>query len=245
MSAIVQAEKALIEGDLGRLTADERLAYYREVCSSLGLNPLTRPFDYIRLNNKLVLYAKRDCADQLRRLHNITLEVVSRSIEDGVLTVHVRASMPAGADSQRRSDEDFGAVSVTGLKGEAMANAVLKAVTKAKRRVTLSLCGLGFLDETEVESIQAAEQPQQEALPAPKRRPTIAEGVAAYERKLAAEGLCESGELGQHLVELLGGEEGLGPDIAGWPPEAADAVRAACRQFAEGARKAKAAGQPA
>jgi hypothetical protein len=36
------------------------------------------------------------------------------------------------------------------------ANAIMKAVTKAKRRVTLSICGLGFLDETEVETIPEA-----------------------------------------------------------------------------------------
>jgi len=35
-------------------------------------------------------------------------------------------------------------------------NAVMKAVTKAKRRLTLSLCGLGWLDETEVDSIPEA-----------------------------------------------------------------------------------------
>ena len=45
------------------------------------------------------------------------------------------------------------------LKGEAHANAVLKAVTKAKRRVTLSICGLGWLDETEVESIPDVQLP--------------------------------------------------------------------------------------
>jgi len=32
----------------------------------------------------------------------------------------------------------------------------MKAVTKAKRRLTLSLCGLGWLDETEIETIPDA-----------------------------------------------------------------------------------------
>jgi hypothetical protein len=36
-------------------------------------------------------------------------------------------------------------------------NALMKAVTKAKRRVTLSICGLGMLDETEVETIPDVE----------------------------------------------------------------------------------------
>jgi hypothetical protein len=32
----------------------------------------------------------------------------------------------------------------------------MKAETKAKRRVTLSICGLGFLDESELESVRGA-----------------------------------------------------------------------------------------
>jgi len=36
------------------------------------------------------------------------------------------------------------------LKGDALANTLMKCETKAKRRVTLSLAGLGWLDETEL-----------------------------------------------------------------------------------------------
>jgi hypothetical protein len=43
-----------------------------------------------------------------------------------------------------------------GLAGEAYANAIKRAVTQAKRRVTLSICGLGMLDETEVDSVPEA-----------------------------------------------------------------------------------------
>jgi len=42
------------------------------------------------------------------------------------------------------------------LQGESLANALMKAETKAKRRVTLSICGLGMLDETEIGSIPTA-----------------------------------------------------------------------------------------
>jgi hypothetical protein len=41
------------------------------------------------------------------------------------------------------------AVAIGALKGDALANAPMKAETKSKRRVTLSLAGLGWLDETE------------------------------------------------------------------------------------------------
>jgi hypothetical protein len=55
-----------------------------------------------------------------------------------------------------------GAVSLVGLRGEALANAIMKAETKAKRRATLSICGLGFLDETEIETIpDARSEPSQ------------------------------------------------------------------------------------
>jgi hypothetical protein len=42
------------------------------------------------------------------------------------------------------------------LKGDALANALMRAETKAKRRVTLSLAGLGWLDETEIVTIPGA-----------------------------------------------------------------------------------------
>jgi hypothetical protein len=59
-------EQVLIGGDLAQLTEAQRLAYYRAVCQSLGLNPLSKPFEYLWLNGKLRLYALCDCADQLR-----------------------------------------------------------------------------------------------------------------------------------------------------------------------------------
>lgn len=145
-------ELALIEGDLSRLTAEERLLYYNRVCESLGLNPLTRPFEYLRLNGRLILYARRNCTDQLRNLHGISITIVEREFSGGLYIVAARATTPSG-----RTDEAIGVASVEGLKGEALANALMKTETKAKRRVTLSICGLGWLDETEVQSIPGAQ----------------------------------------------------------------------------------------
>jgi hypothetical protein len=62
----------------------------------------------------------------------------------------------ARATTPIRQDESIGAVNIAGLKGDVRANAMMKAETKAKRRVTLSICGLGMLDETEVDSIPGA-----------------------------------------------------------------------------------------
>lgn len=167
-------EKVLISGDLAPLTPEQRVTYYNRVCESLGLNPLTKPFDYIKLNGKLTLYARKDCTDQLRARDDISVRIVDRSIIDGVYVVTARAS-----DANGRTDESTGAVPLVRedgtwsgpshdrqfqpngqyipLKPEDKANAYMKAETKAKRRVTLSFCGLGMLDESEIPSIPGAQ----------------------------------------------------------------------------------------
>lgn len=159
MTALVQTavspgeimESVIVRGDLAKLQPEERAKYYSTVCQSIGLNPLTKPFEYITLNGKLTLYARKDATDQLRSLRGVSVVIVSRERVEDVYVVTARATTTDG-----RSDESIGAVAIGNAKGEALANALMKAETKAKRRVTLSICGLGMLDETEVESIPAA-----------------------------------------------------------------------------------------
>jgi len=139
------------KGDLARLSPEQRVAYYLRTCQSLGLNPLTKPFDYIQLNGKLTLYATKGATDQLRAAHGISIRVVSQEVDGDVLVVTVE-----GTDGTGRTDTEIGAVSVGGLRGDALANARMKALTKAKRRLTLSMSGLGLLDETEIETIPTA-----------------------------------------------------------------------------------------
>jgi len=145
-------EEIVVGGDLARLSPEQRLTYYQRVCESMGLNPLTQPFQYIRLNGRLTLYATRAAADQLRKLHGVS--ITNMDVDSGGDMAVVTCT---GSDQGGRSDTDVGVVPLKGLSGDARANAVLKAVTKAKRRLTLSLCGLGWLDETEVETIPDAQ----------------------------------------------------------------------------------------
>jgi hypothetical protein len=171
-------EQVLIRGDLDGLTHEERARYYTRVCQSLGLNPLTQPFDYIRLNGKLKLYALKGCTDQLRQIRGVSAYVVTQREADGLYSVHVRVR-----DMHGREDEDFGVVTLP-KEGDARANAIMKAITKAKRRATLSLCGLGMLDETELETIpesakRAAPTKPRTVMPAPKTR--LLEKVSAAE----------------------------------------------------------------
>ena len=170
-------EQVLVMGDLARLTPEQRNVYYKSVCESVGLNPLTRPFEYITLNGKLTLYARKDCTDQLRKLHGVSIRIASRETVDGVVIITAQAT-----DKSGRIDESTGAVASGNLRGEALANTWMKAETKAKRRVTLSLCGLGFVDESEIESIPNARIG--EPMPAPTRGADrlLAEPVAQPQR---------------------------------------------------------------
>ena len=145
-------EQVLVKGDLAKLSSDERNSYYRAVCQSVGLNPLTKPFEYIVLNGKMRLYALKDCTDQLRSLHKISVTEMAESERDGVYIVKSKVQNAEG-----RTDMAIGAVNIAGLKGEALANAMMKTETKSKRRATLSICGLGMLDESEVEDIPRAQ----------------------------------------------------------------------------------------
>jgi hypothetical protein len=146
-------DDVIARGDLKNLTPQQRVVHYHRVCDSLGLNPATQPFQYITLNGKLQLYARKDATDQLRKINGVSLAVVSQVLDrDGLFTVTARAT-----DKTGRTDEDIGVVALAGLRGETASNTRMKAVTKAKRRVTLSICGLGFSDESEIESIPGAE----------------------------------------------------------------------------------------
>jgi hypothetical protein len=158
-------ERVIAAGDLAKLSAADRNTFYLQTCHSLGLNPLTRPFEYIELNRKLTLYARKDATDQLRSLRGVSVQITSREHINDLYIVTARASLPDG-----RCDEEIGAVPIKGLSGDALANALMKASTKAKRRVTLSICGLGFLDESELETIQELHQ-QEHVAPSPLPEP--------------------------------------------------------------------------
>jgi len=144
-------ESVIVKGDLSKLSPDERARYYSEVCISIGVNPLTKPFDYLSLSGKLVLYATKTATDQLRTVKGVSIFKVDAETVGDLRIVHAYAR-----DASGREDMDIGAVNIKGLQGEALANAYMKALTKAKRRVTLSIAGLGWLDESEVESIRDA-----------------------------------------------------------------------------------------
>jgi hypothetical protein len=142
--------KLVLRGDLAGLSEEEKLSYYKSLCERLGLDWTTKPFSYLTLQGKLVLYLDKGGAEQLNKKHNVSLEIRGTERIEDIYIVTARAS------TTDRFADSTGAVSVKGLYGDALANAYMKAETKAKRRATLSLLGLAMLDETEVSTIPNA-----------------------------------------------------------------------------------------
>ncbi len=209
-------EKVVIEGDLEKLSAAERMEYYEKVCDSLGLNPLTRPFDYIKLSGKLTLYAKKDATEQLAKMHHVSIKLQpGRSIE-GVYLVQATAS------TEYRSVDATGAVPIESLKGEAKANALMKAETKACRRAVLRLVGLGWLDETEVAAVPDAVPvmvdpatgeiaPPASAPPSTGEQPSGPTGAPQESLHALNEARKQAGRNADDLVAMSTNRFGVGP----------------------------------
>jgi len=152
-------DSIVLRGDLSGLGPAERAAFYTQMCEGLGLNPHAQPFAFLRLNGKEILYATRGATDQLAAMHRVTREIIDGpKVIDlaGTKLVYAvcKASLPGG-----RFETATATVPLRDLE-----TVLMKVETKAKRRATLSLLGLGVLDELEVESIpQGAREEREEA----------------------------------------------------------------------------------
>ena len=84
-------ERVIATGDLAKLSSADRINYYNAICRSVGWNPLTQPLQYITLNGKLTLYVRRDGTDQLRKIHNVSIQIVSREHINDVYIVTAKS----------------------------------------------------------------------------------------------------------------------------------------------------------
>ena len=167
--------KAVMLGDMKKMDGAMRLDFYRAVCLSVGLNPLTQPFTPLERQDKTVwLYANATATQQLGKLHQVGFRELRRVHEtvggEPLYRVEVVAFTPDGRSvpSQavvsltKKKKEQRGtwpdgnpkfvdALDADGepllvpLRGEALANALMRADTKALRRATLALIGLGWI----------------------------------------------------------------------------------------------------
>jgi hypothetical protein len=153
-------ESLVLRGDISGLTAAQKVQHYLGMCRILGLDAATQPLAYLRLSGKEVLYVTRGATDRLAAMHSLNREIIDGpkviDLAGTKLVIAVcRATLPGGR---------YETATAT-LPLSDPATVLMKAETKAKRRATLAILGLGLLDETEVDSIPGAQTVE----PAPAR----------------------------------------------------------------------------
>lgn len=137
--------KLVLKGDLSGLTQEQVVAYYNYRCKLIGLDPATKPFDIVEKGGKKFFVTNKSASEQLRRIHGISVIDKDAKVEQGLFIVTIKAQTKDG-----RIDIATGIKPVEGIKGQLLGDAMMATETKAKNRVTLSLCGLGMNDEDEM-----------------------------------------------------------------------------------------------
>ncbi|MDP3279377.1 MAG: hypothetical protein Q8Q09_29575 [Deltaproteobacteria bacterium] len=143
-------ESMVLRGDISALNPEERARFYVQMCEALGLTAATQPFAILRLNGKEVMYPTRGATDQLAAIHRLNREIV-----DGPKVVDVAGTKMIYAVCKATHPNGRVETAVATVPLADPINALMKCETKAKRRATLSILGLGMLDETEIETIPA------------------------------------------------------------------------------------------
>ena len=138
----------VLNGDISKMSNEMKVEYYNKLCHSLNLNPVTKPFQIIAFQGKTILYATKDCTEQLRKINKVSIVELNQDLKEGLCISKCKVQ-----DKDNRYDIATGVVNIAGLKGGDLANAIMKSETKAKRRATLSICGLGILDESELDTM--------------------------------------------------------------------------------------------
>lgn len=147
--------KIVQSGDLSMLSQQDRLIYYFTYCRQLGLNALSKPFDYIEEKDKegnikkISLYPNAIAASQLRDSRNVSTRIVEEKIMlDGeIYSVTVEAKIG------NRTEQATGKVSIKtdnwgkALNGDGKAKAMKRAETQARRRATLAIVGLDAIGD--------------------------------------------------------------------------------------------------
>ncbi len=84
-------QRLVLDGDISRMSQEQKVLYYNQFCNSLGINPLTQPFQIIKFQGKERLYATKDCTEQLRKIHGVSITDISSTTVNDVFIVTAKA----------------------------------------------------------------------------------------------------------------------------------------------------------
>lgn len=137
-------ESVVVRGDLSGLSPEDKARHYLQLCEQLGLNPATQPIAFLRLQNREVAYVRREGTDQLAALHRLNREII-----DGPRVIDVAGTKLVYAVCRITHPNGRFETSTATMPLQNIANVLMAVESKAKRRATLSILGLGAMDETE------------------------------------------------------------------------------------------------
>jgi len=163
----------LLHGDYGKLSPAQRNVLLLKLCETHGLDPLTKPFMYIAVDGRKILYASRSAADGIAKNKGLS-EIGHEFVEtpSGTIVI-VKVATPEWLESdgkRGRMKEGFSAIP-SGATGSGWVNAVKKAHTQANRRAILALEAPGFMDESEISDIPGARVEDDEGARIAKAKP--------------------------------------------------------------------------
>lgn len=167
-------------GDTSAMTVDQKLEYYRVMCNKVDIDPALTPFIFIKTKNGERLYASKSLTNQLGMKKMVSCTNTKQEMISGIFVANYRATTPDG-----RVTDEVGAVSVDGIVKDDLANCIMKAHSKAKRRAVLSHCGLGMLSEDETDTMGGAQATYVPPL-APPAAPSALEQARAATQQLPA-----------------------------------------------------------
>ena len=152
----------LIRGDVSSVPREALLRYVFTFCERVGISPLAVPFSLLKTQRGMQLVANRNFYDAVASKYSVSRECVGEGFFEGTKLYYTRyrATTPDG-----RVTEDMALVDTAGLNGNDLANAIMKAHTKGRNRVTRAHLGFPFPDETEAETVPGASVVSIEEMP--------------------------------------------------------------------------------
>lgn len=168
--AIIQAqqkeENFLLKDDLISLTSAEKAKFYKDLCTHIGVDPITKPFGLYSLQGKEVLYIKANCFDQLCAKNRVSRKIIPQDVIIGEKVIKqdfvtmgdpsifsevcylVKVEASKIIEGEKVTAEDIAQVpqfewNKFDKKWTRNNNALMKAVTKGYRRAAQKLISIG------------------------------------------------------------------------------------------------------
>lgn len=144
----------LARGNIASLNEEDRTKYILALCDALSLDPRFKPIDLISGQGGTVTpYLNRGATDSLARRWGIQRTTVKAPCVVTIGTVECVMCVARATDTKTGRWEERVATAI--LKDHA--NAFMRVETKAIRRATIALLGIGLPDESELDGIRGAD----------------------------------------------------------------------------------------